>query len=152
MDFYEKFSFSYKDKNITIEIREFKEYDQIIYVAKPNFKNIIVVAENWETALHNCIKKIKFAFLRLEKKVKLMNESQAIAIAKGHFCEEFEELYRRYGDRLSYSVSVEDEVMTFDMLVSAKGEPSDKIMPSVAIVYVNLITGECDLVKNCKEF
>lgn len=82
-----------------------------------------------------------------------MNEKQAIAIVKKQFGTEFEEMYRRYGDRLSHTASIEDELMTFDIVISDKDETKiDYIMPSVAMVYVNLITGECDMVKNCEDF
>lgn len=152
MVFLERYGFLYKDKNIIIEIGKFKEYGQIIYVAKSNFKNIIAVAECWETALQNCVKKIKFAFLLSEKKVRLMNENQAKAIVKKQFGSEFDDMYRRYGDRLSHSVFVEDELMIFNIVISEKDKhEGDYILPSIAIVYVNLITGECDMVKRCKD-
>lgn len=56
MGFFERYSFFYKDKNIIIEIGKFKECDQIVYVAKSNFKSIVAVAECGETALRNCVK------------------------------------------------------------------------------------------------
>lgn len=147
----EIFNFSFKNKNIIIKVQRHSRNDEIIYVAKSSFRNITAVGECWETALEKCIKRIKFAFLRLEKKINLLKENEARAIVKEHFRFELDDLYRRYGDRLSDSVFVEDELMTFNMLVSEKNEPTNKAMPSAAIVYVNLITGECEMVMNCKE-
>lgn len=54
-----------------------------------------------------------------------------------------------YKDNLSYNIFVEDEILTLNVTVSkVDNSIKSKSMDVVAVVYVNLITGECDIIKN----
>ncbi len=148
MNAFGRYNYFYKNRNIIITVWRKSSNDETVYLAKSDFKNISAMAECWEKALENCVKRIKFAFSLLEKEVCLIDQDQAVILAKRHFEKYNNELFKRYKDRLSYSVFVEDELMTLDVLISEENIPlKDKSLTTIAIVYANLITGECDMVE-----
>lgn len=152
MNAVEEYNYFYKDRKIIIKAG--KESDlsgDALYYAKANFKGILALAECKEKALENCIKKIKFSISLLEKKIGLIEQNKAIVLAKKCFEKNFsnKEIIKCYRNKLSYNIFVEDETLTLTVTVSNNYEISDvKEMDVIAIIYVNLITGECDIIEN----
>ena len=109
------------------------------------------MAECKEKALENCVKKIKFVVSLLEKDVKLISQQQAITLAKKYFEENFtnKELIKNCFDALSYNAVVEDETFIFSVTAFNFHESVDSNkMNVIAIVYINLVTSECDMIEN----
>lgn len=147
----EEFCFRYKNNNIVI--RTGKKNDvtgEVIYYARTNFKNILALAECKEKALENCVNRIKFSFLLSEKKISLISQKQAILLAKKYFEENTSDksLIKEHADKLSYSFGAEDKIFTLNVILSdcqKLNENDTKEM--IAIIYVDLITGKCDMIE-----
>lgn len=152
MNAFGRYNYFYKDRNITITIWRKSSNDESAYLAKSDYKNISAMAECWEKALENCVKRIKFAFSLLEKEVCLIDQNQAVILAKRYFEKCNYKLFKRFEDRLSYSVFIEDETMTLDVLISEENiSLKDRSLTIIAVVYVDMITGECDVVECSRE-
>lgn len=152
MNVIEEYNYSYEDRNIIIKVgKKSNTLGETLYFAKTNYKHIIAFAECKEKVLENCIKKIKFSIALFEKKINLIEQNQAINSAKKCFEDNFmnNETINYYKDNLSYNIFVEDEILTLNVTVSkVDNSIKSKSMDVVAVVYVNLITGECDIIKN----
>lgn len=153
----EEYSFSYKDKKYDIKTGKQKDVSgDMLYYAKSNFKNILSLAESKETALENCIKKIKFTVSLIDKKINLIDEKEAVILAKKYFQNYYQQkdILKNSTKKISYNIYVEDEILTFNITASKDVESSfnSKKLYVIAIIYVNLITGECDMIekKNCQ--
>ena len=148
----EEYIFFYRDRNIIINTgKKTNITGEIIYYAQADFNNVFAVAECKEKALENCVKKIKFVVSLLEKDVKLISQPQAITLAKKYFEENFtnKELIKNGLDALSYNVVVEDEIFIFSVTAFNSHESVDSNkMNVIAIVYINLVTSECDMIEN----
>lgn len=148
----EEYFFAYKGRDIIIKIGKKNNIEGVaVFYAKTNFNNIFALAECQEKALENCIKKIKFYISLLEKNINLISQDKAIMLAKKYFQENFrnKELIKCHLSKLSYNIYVENEILTFSITVSNFQELLDNnSMNIIAVVYVNLITTECDMVEN----
>jgi len=148
----EKYFFAYKGKNIIIKTGKKNSIEgETIYYAKTNYNDICALGECKEKALENCIKKIKFNISLLERDITLISQNKAIMLAKKYFEENFrnKDLIKHKADILSYNIFVENEIFTFTITASIFDEIIDSSsMNIIAIIYINLITNECDMVEN----
>lgn len=127
---------------------------QTIYWAHSNFKPVYnIQAENLEVALEKCVKEIKLAMKQKKKEVKLMKQDRAAALAKKYFLENYTNrtVIKEHLDELWHEDMVEGETLSFFVKrESDKGHLNDPPI-TVAIVYVNRLTGECDMIENKAE-
>lgn len=152
----EEYLFFLEGRSITIRSEKSVDADgQITYYAQSDFMDVCAQAENWMAVLEKCVKKIKFAMKQQKKEVELMKHDLAVALAKKYFLDTYinRTVVRDHLDELWHGNSVEDETLTF--FVWKGGEDDlcrDKLLEdpltTVAVVYVNLLTGECDMVEN----
>lgn len=148
----EEYLFFYKENKIVIKTG--KKIDiggEIIYYAYTDFKHLLALAECREKALENCVKRIKFAIQLSEKNIILMRQDQATTLAKKYFEENYinKTSIKDHYATLSYGVSVEDEILTLIVYNWEFCHSTDDSKPKiVAYIYVNLLTGECDMIEN----
>lgn len=147
MDGVKKYNYLHNDNKIIIKVgKKSNDLGENIYYARANYKNIIAFAECEESALENCVKKIKFSTALLERKIELLKEEVAVGLAKTFFENNFSnrELTYNHKNNLSYGIFVEDDLLTLNVTIS-----DGKVTDIIAIIYVNLVTGECDMVESC---
>jgi hypothetical protein len=147
MDGVKKYNYIHEGKKIIIKVgKKSNNLGETIYFARTNYENIISLAECEESALENCVKKIKFSTALLERKIKLLKEEVAVGFAKAFFEDNFSnrELICSHKNNLSYSIFVKDDILTLNVTIS-----NVKLINTIAIIYVNLVTGECDMVESC---
>lgn len=147
----EEFNFYFKNENIVIKTGKKNDVTgNVIYYAKTNFRNILALAECKEKALEICVNRIKFSFLLSEKEISLITQKQAILLAKKYFEENFSDksVMKDHFDKLSYSFGAEDKVFTFNVILSGYQKLNENdIGEIIAIIYVDLITGKCDMIE-----
>lgn len=156
----EEYMFLLEGTPITIRLEKLVDADgQITYYARSDFMDVCTRAANWMAVLEKCVKKIKFAMKQQKKEVELMKHDKAVALAEKFFLDTYinRTLIRDHLDELWHEDSVEDGTLTF--FVGKGGDMDhpddlckDKLLDdppiTVAVVYVNLLTGECDMVEN----
>lgn len=148
----EEYVFNYEGNRIIIKTGKAIDVDGgIVYCAYTRFKKLNALAECKEKALENCVKRIKFAVMLSKRKVKLINRNQATILAKKYFSDNYtnKSLIKDRYKTLSYSVFVEDDILTFTVLGSLScNSTSDDKLDTIAFIFVNLLTGECDMIEN----
>ena len=158
----EEYLFFLEGRPIMIRIGKSVDVDgQIVYWAESNFRRAYyTLAENLEAALEKCVKKIKLAMKQQNKEVKLMKDDQAAALAEKYFFENYTNrtVIKEHLDEFWPGYMAEGETLTFtvkkcgdkDHAYDQDRLPEDP-PTTVAIVYVNLLTGECDMIENKAE-
>jgi len=152
---FEEYCYLYNGKSIAIKVGKCDNaLGETVYYAKSKYKRIYSIAECPDKALEKCVRKIKFSISLSQKQISLLKQDKATALAKSFFERNYSDkcLVKELKEKLSYNVCVEDEILTFQATLSTSNidSPIDEQMKPltvIAIIYVNLITGECDMVE-----
>ena len=151
--------FEYFFNELKVKIKVGKIYDegtkQTLYFAKSNYKNIFSISELRENAIKYCIKKIKFKYDIIHGKIKLISEKDGIVIAKKYFNNYFlnRTEIKNIIPKLSFNFEVDDEILIINVTYSKIDNfenAKNKFMDVFVMIFVNLITGECELLENKK--
>lgn len=153
----EEFEYFLDDLKLLIKVgkRYDKEQKQNLYYAKTDYKNILSISESREKAIEYCLKKVKFKNAILKGDIKVMNEEEGIIIAKKAFKEHFANRpdINKIVPHLSFNLGTDDELLTINITYSKeyKFQESIKKLPAVfAMIFVNLVTGKCEVLENKK--
>lgn len=151
--------FEYFFNELKVKIKVGKIYDegtkQTLYFAKSNYKNIFSISELRENAIKYCIKKIKFKYDIIHGKIKLISEKDGIVIAKKYFNNYFlnRTEIKNIIPNLSFDFEVDDEILIINVTYFKTDDfenTKSKLLDVFVMLFVNLITGECELLENKK--
>lgn len=149
--------FEYLFNELKVKIKVGKIYDegtkQNLYFAKSNYKDIFSVSELRENAIKFCVKKVKFRYNVIHGKIKLISEEDGITIAKKYFNNYFinRTEMKNIIPNLSFNFEVDDEILIINVTYSKIDNlenAKNKFMDIFVMLFVNLITGECELLEN----
>lgn len=147
----EEYVFSCGEKDIMIKAGQvIEDSRRIVYCAYTNFENISTFDECKEKALKKCMERIEFAMLRLKKDVKLLKWEQAADLAQTYFKENYTNKEILGDSHLKFfgTPMIEDELLTHTIFYYDVRDRANGRIYNVAIVYVNLLTGECSMIEN----
>lgn len=151
----EEYLFFLEGNPIRIGVGKIVDVDgQTIYWAQSDFKPVFYIqAENLEVALENCVKEIKLAMKQKKKEVKLIKQDRAAALAKKYFLENYTNrtVIKEHLDELWHEEMVGGQNLSFFVKKESDKDHLNDPPITVAIVYVNRLTGECDMIENKAE-